>query len=174
MTRQVSWLTVFRPWARYSLRLPAGSGLSWQWRGSEQHRSQLRGQPRLGPRSLLSFGVGRRTSKAQGYASCVDRSMFGLGAYPLLRLWPLRVPPLRRVTFDKRLKSNQKVCALTYGPRCRSGSFAPGSIRAHRLRFASLHLLSMCLASPNGRCAPTPGSIPPLSLPTDLAIKSGT
>ncbi len=41
---------------------------SWQWRGSEQHRSQLRGQPRLGPRSLLSFGVGRRTSKGQGYA----------------------------------------------------------------------------------------------------------
>ncbi len=25
---------------------------------------------------------------------------------------------------------------------------------------------SLCLAAPNGRCAPTPGSIPPLSLPT--------
>ncbi len=98
----------------------------------------------------------------------------GLGADPLLRLWLLRVPPLRRVTFSKRRKSNQKGCTLTYGPRCGSGSFAPGSIRGHRLRFASLHLLSMCLASPNGRCAPTPGSIPPLSLPTGPAIKSGT
>jgi len=37
------------------------------------------------------------------------------------------------------------------------GSFVPGFIRGHRLRFASLHLLSMCLASPNGRFAPTPG-----------------
>jgi len=47
-----------------------------------------------------------------------------------------------------------------------SGSFAPGLIRAQRLRFASLHLLPLCLAAPDGRCAPTPGSIPPLSLPT--------
>ncbi len=39
-----------------------------QWRGSEHHRSQLRGQPRHRPRSLLSFGKRRRTSKAQGYA----------------------------------------------------------------------------------------------------------
>ena len=46
-----------------------------------------------------------------------------------------------------------------------SGSFAAGSIRAQRLRFASLHLLALCLAAPDGRCAPTPGSIPPLSLP---------
>jgi hypothetical protein len=30
--------------------------------------SQLRGQPRLEPRSLLSFDLGRRTSKVQGYA----------------------------------------------------------------------------------------------------------
>ncbi|ANI54946.1 hypothetical protein PDR5_32160 [Pseudomonas sp. DR 5-09] len=66
-----------RALARYSLRLPAGSGWSWQWRGSEQHRSQLRGQPRLGPRSLLSFDVGRRTSKAQGYAWVRDGSMGG-------------------------------------------------------------------------------------------------
>ena len=54
-------------------------------------------------------------------------------------------------------KSNQKGFTLTYGPRCGSGSFAPGSIRGHRLRFASLHLLSMHAASPHGRCAPTPG-----------------
>jgi hypothetical protein len=58
----------------------------------------------------------------------------------------------------------------TLGPGVRPlagarGSFAPGSIRAQRLRFASLHLLPLCLAAPNGRCAPTPGSIPPLSLP---------
>ena len=45
-----------------------------------------------------------------------------------------------------------------------------------RLRFASLHLLSLCLAAPNGRCAPTPGSIPPLSLPTSSVdqIKSSS
>jgi hypothetical protein len=47
-----------------------------------------------------------------------------------------------------------------------SGSFAAESIRAQRLRFASLHLLPLCLAAPDGRYAPTPGSIPPLSLPT--------
>ncbi|SDS76353.1 hypothetical protein SAMN05216579_1564 [Pseudomonas granadensis] len=46
-----------------------------------------------------------------------------------------------------------------------SGSFAPGPIRAQRLRFAALHLLPLCLATPDGRYAPTPGSIPPLSLP---------
>ncbi|NYH07307.1 hypothetical protein GGI52_000350 [Pseudomonas moraviensis] len=71
-------------------------------------------------------------------------------------------------------KGNPKGFTLTYGPRCGSGSFAPGLIRGHRLRFASLHLLSMHAAAPQGRCAPTPGSIPPLSLPTGPAIKSGT
>ena len=40
---------------------------------------------------------------------------------------------------------------------------------AARLRFASLYLLVMCLVSPNRRGAPTPGSIPPLSLPTGLS-----
>ena len=45
-----------------------------------------------------------------------DRAFFvlfwlrvGLGAYPLLRVLPLAVSLLQRVTFDKRLKSNQKV-----------------------------------------------------------------
>jgi hypothetical protein len=69
--------------------------------------------------------------------------------------------------FSNAKKSKQKTLAPTYGPLAGArGSFAAGSIRAQRLRFASLHLLSLCLASPNGRCAPTPGSIPPLSLPT--------
>jgi len=96
----------------------------------------------------------------------------GLGVYPFLRVLLVTVPPLRRVTFGKRrnagpAQSNQKVFALTFGPLAEArGSFAPGSILAQRLRFASLHLLPLCLAAPDGRCAPTPGSIPPLSLPT--------
>ena len=69
--------------------------------------------------------------------------------------------------FSNAKKSKQKTLAPTCGPLAGArGSFAPGLIRAQRLRFASLHLLSLCLASPNGRCAPTPGSILPLSLPT--------
>ena len=48
----------------------------------------------------------------------------------MLRLWLLRVPPLRRVTFSRRRKSNQKGSALTFGPLAGArGSFAPGSIR---------------------------------------------
>ncbi|MGP6422069.1 DUF6124 family protein [Pseudomonas putida] len=35
---------------------------------------------------------------------------------------------------------------MTFGPRLGSGPFAPGSIRAQRLRFASLHLLSIAEA----------------------------
>jgi len=88
-----------------------------------------------------------------------------LGEYPFLRVLLITVPPLRRVTFFKRQKGNPKGLLLR-SALAGSGSFAPGSIRAQRLRFASLHLLPLCLASPNGRCAPTPGSIPPLSLPT--------
>jgi hypothetical protein len=69
--------------------------------------------------------------------------------------------------FSNAKKSKQKTLAPTCGPLAGArGSFAAVSIRAQRLRFASLHLLSLCLAAPNGRCAPTPGSIPPLSLPT--------
>ncbi len=62
-------------------------------------------------------------------------------------------------------KSNQNALLLR-SALAGSGSFAAGSIRAQRLRFASLHLLPLYLAAPDGRCAPTPGSIPPLSLPT--------
>ena len=89
----------------------------------------------------------------------------GGGEYPLLRVWRLAVSPLRRVTFFKRQKGNRKGLLLR-SALAGSGSFAPGLIRAQRLRFASLHLLPLCLAAPDGRCAPTPGSIPPLSLPT--------
>ncbi len=62
-------------------------------------------------------------------------------------------------------KSNQNALLLR-SALAGSGSFATGLIRAQRLRFASLHLLPLCSTSSNGRCAPTPGSIPPLSLPT--------
>ena len=61
-------------------------------------------------------------------------------------------------------KRNQKALLLRTA-LAGSGPFAAGSIRAQRLRFASLHLLPLCLAAPDGRCAPTPGSIPALSLP---------
>jgi hypothetical protein len=40
----------------------------------------------------------------------------GVGVYPFLRVLLVTVPPLRRVTFGKRPKSNQKVFALTFGP----------------------------------------------------------
>ncbi len=88
-----------------------------------------------------------------------------LGVYPFLRVLRIAVPPLRRVTFFKRQKGNRKGLLLR-SALAGSGSFAPGLIRAQRLRFASLHLLPLCSTSSNGRCAPTPGSIPPLSLPT--------
>jgi hypothetical protein len=61
-------------------------------------------------------------------------------------------------------KRNQKALLLRTA-LAGSGPFAAGSIRAQRLRFAALHRLPLCLAAPDGRCAPTPGSIPSLSLP---------
>ena len=70
--------------------------------------------------------------------------------YPLLRVLPLTVSLLQRVPLANAPKE-PKVCALTFGPLAKArGSFAPVSIRAHRLRFASLHLLSMCSTSSNG------------------------
>ncbi len=100
-----------------------------------------------------------------------DHVLGVLGEYPLLRVLPLAVSLLQRVPLANAPKE-PKVFALTFGPLAKArGSFAPGLIRAQRLRFASLHLLPLCLASPNGRCAPTPGSSPPLSLPTGLQIK---
>jgi len=94
-----------------------------------------------------------------------DQALGGLGVYPFLRVLLITVSPLRRVTFFKRQKGNPKRLLLR-SALAGSGSFAPGLIRAQRLRFASLHLLPLCSTSSNGRCAPTPGSIPPLSLPT--------
>ena len=94
-----------------------------------------------------------------------DQAVGVLGEYPLLRVLRLAVSPLRRVTFSKRRKGNRKGLLLR-SALAGSGSFAPGLIRAQRLRFASLHLLPLCSTSSNGRYAPTPGSIPPLSLPT--------
>ncbi|PTT79654.1 hypothetical protein DBR29_30550 [Pseudomonas sp. HMWF005] len=61
--------------------------------------------------------------------------------------------------FDKRLKKvSKKRLAPAFGPLAKArGSFAPGSIRGHRLRFASLHLLSMYAASPHGAPRLPPG-----------------
>jgi hypothetical protein len=94
-----------------------------------------------------------------------DHDFGVLGVYPLLWVLRLAVSPLRRGTFSRRRKSTQKGLLLR-SALAGSGSLAAGSIRAQRLRFASLHLLPLCLAAPDGRCAPTPRSIPPLSLPT--------
>jgi len=112
--------------------------------------------PGLVGRVFLFFGRG---------GLWAGHALGGLGEYPLLRGVLMTVPPLRRVTFSKRRKGNRKGLLLR-SALAGSGSFAAGSIRAQRLRFASLHLLPLCLAAPDGRCAPTPGSIPPLSLPT--------
>jgi len=94
-----------------------------------------------------------------------DQALVGLGEYPFFAVLRLAVSPLRRVTFFRRQKGNPKGLLLR-SALAGSGSFATGLIRAQRLRFASLHLLPLCSTSSNGRCAPTPGSIPPLSLPT--------
>ncbi len=116
--------------------------------------------------------MGRRTwvwvfSQFPGSFRCCGGGVFlmFLCVYPLLRVLLITVSPLRRGTFSKRRKSTQKGLLLR-SALAGSGSFAAGLIRAQRLRFASLHLLPLCSTASNGRCAPTPGSIPPLSLPT--------
>jgi hypothetical protein len=75
---------------------------------------------------------------------------WGLGAYPLLRVLPLAVSLLQRVPF-----SNAKKEPKGFAPGVRhfaeaQCSLATVSIRGHRLRFASLHLLSMYAATPHG------------------------
>ena len=51
-----------------------------------------------------------------------QKNLWGVGlcTYPLLRSWPLRVPPLRRVTFEKR-ESNQSALAPPLGASPRLG-----------------------------------------------------
>ena len=100
-----------------------------------------------------------------GLAASGPTRLLGFGGISVFAVLRLAVSPLRRVTFSRRRKGNRKGLLLR-SALAGSGSFAAGSIRAQRLRFASLHLLPLCLAAPDGRCAPTPGSIPPLSLPT--------
>ncbi len=91
-----------------------------------------------------------------------------LGAYPLLRVLPLAVSLLQRVTFFRRQKGNPKGFAPAYGPLARArGTFVTGPIRAQRLRSASLHLHSLCTTASYGRCAPTPGS--PVTKPAERA-----
>ena len=60
--------------------------------------------------------------------------------------------------FYKRLKKvTQKTLAPNVRPLAKArGSFAPAFIRGHRLRSASLDLLSMCSAAPNGAARPPP------------------
>ena len=83
--------------------------------------------------------------------------MFGYGAYPLLWVLPLAVSLLQRVPF-----SNAKKEPKGFAPGVRhfaeaQCSLATASIRGHRLRFATLHLLSMNAASPHGAARLTPG-----------------
>ncbi len=111
------------------------------------------------------FGCVRRLEFLCRGGLRADHDLGVLGVYPLLWVLLITVPPLRRVTFFKRQKGNPKRLLLR-SALAGSGSFAAGLIRAQRRRFASLHLLPLCLAAPDGHCAPTPGSIPPLSLPT--------
>jgi len=82
-----------------------------------------------------------------------------------LRFRPYGGSPFSNAGVPAQQKGNRKGLLLR-SALAGSGSFAPGLIRVQRLRFASLHLLPLCSTSSNGRCAPTPGSIPPLSLPT--------
>ncbi|CAI8797959.1 hypothetical protein EMIT0P395_10111 [Pseudomonas sp. IT-P395] len=69
---------------------------------------------------------------------CVLGVGLGLGAYPLLRVPPLAVSLLQRVTFSKRRKGNPKGFAPAYGTslrlsvpslRCPSGGIAYGLLR---------------------------------------------
>ncbi|PNG40484.1 hypothetical protein A1354_14765 [Pseudomonas asplenii] len=81
---------------------------------------------------------------------CVWGFGIGLGAYPLLRELLLAVSLLHRVPF-----SNAKKEPKGFAPGVRhfaeaQCSLATVSIRGHRLRFASLHLLSMNAAAPHG------------------------
>ncbi len=81
----------------------------------------------------------------------------GLRAYPLLRVLRLAVSPLRRVTFDKRLKSNQKVLpqrsalagARVPSLRDSSGGIASGLLRCTSSRCVRLRRTVAALPPPD-------------------------
>ena len=83
----------------------------------------------------------------------VGRLGFGvLGVYPLLRVLLITVPPLRRVTFSKRRKSNQKGFPPAYGTslrlsvpslRCPSGGIAYGLLRCTSSRCMRLRRMTL-------------------------------
>ncbi len=102
---------------------------------------------------LIADSVGARLAR-DGVRT--GAAFFGRGTYPFLRSRPLMVPPLRRVTFGKRPKSNQKVLPLRTAFAAlrfpRSGvhqgastlvGFASTSIRCPRLRRGALRAIPL-------------------------------
>ncbi|CAI8731606.1 hypothetical protein EMIT0P265_120075 [Pseudomonas zeae] len=87
-----------------------------------------------------------------------DQVLGVLGGYPLLRVLLIRVPPLRRVTFYKRLKSNQKRLLLRAARslglgvpslRDRSGRSAYGLLRCTSSRCVWLRQTVAALPRPD-------------------------
>ncbi|CAI8894535.1 exported hypothetical protein [Pseudomonas zeae] len=87
-----------------------------------------------------------------------DQALGVLGVYPLLRGLLIRVPPLRRVTFYKRLKSNQKRLLLRTARslglgvpslRDRSGRSAYGLLRCTSSRCVWLRQTVAALPRPD-------------------------
>ncbi len=85
----------------------------------------------------------------RGCTGCNWGASFGsaLGEYPVFRVLRIMVPPLRRVTLaNAGVPAQPKVTkgpCPDVRPSLRLGFLRSGFIRGHRLRFASLHLLSM-------------------------------
>jgi hypothetical protein len=73
-----------------------------------------------------------------------------LGAYPLLRLGPLAVSLLQRVPFSNAKKEPKGLAPGVRHFAQAQCSLATVFIRGHRLRFASLRLLSMYAATLHG------------------------
>ncbi len=104
--------------------LATGAGCAFppcrQWRGSQLNPLQLRGQPRLGPRSLLSFGLGRRTSKGVRLRSAWGMVNDGVGLVGLVYISVSAVmaamgSALTAGHFGKEPQSNQRALAPTLG-----------------------------------------------------------
>ncbi len=83
---------------------------------------------------------------------------WGLGEYPFMRVLPLTVPLLQRVTFYKRLKSNQKRWAPAFGTslwlgvpslRDSSGGIAYGLLRCTSSRCVWLRQTVAALPPPD-------------------------